>query len=114
MLSAPAIIPAARQLTFTGAFTPAPVTDPDMLCDQAAQARPLGQGHRRDQARPRHEIRVIKRGADLRQAMQQSHLRGVLSARCMEASATPIDPVHRAPFALTHPEASLFTRWIEV
>ena len=48
---------------------PARAINPDMLCDQAAQARPLRQGHHRDQARPRHEIRVIKRHVDLRQTV---------------------------------------------
>jgi hypothetical protein len=92
---------------------PARAVNPDMLCDQAIQARPPGQGHHRDQARLRHEIRVIKRRVDLRQAMQQSHLRGVLSAQNMEASATPIVPAQRTPFSLTRPNETLFTRWIE-
>ena len=84
-----------------------------MLSDQAAQARPLRQRHHRDQPGPRHEIRVIKRRAGLRQPMQQSHLRGVLSAWNVEVSATPIVPVQRAPFASTRPDATLFTRCIE-
>src|SRR6266446_4249690 len=50
----------------------------------------LAQRHHRHHARPRHEIGVIKRCVDLRQAMQQSHLRGVLSVSDLEASATPI------------------------
>jgi hypothetical protein len=49
--------------------------------EMAAQARPRGQSHHRHQGRPRHEIRVIKRRADLRQIVQQSHMRGVLPAR---------------------------------
>jgi len=44
---------------------PASLADPDMLCHHAAQASPLPQGHHRDQARPRHEMRVIKRHFDL-------------------------------------------------
>jgi hypothetical protein len=39
----------------------------------------LRQRHHRDQPGVRHEIRVIKRCVRLRQAMQQSHLPGVLS-----------------------------------
>ena len=113
MLSAPAIIPATRHGTFSCAFTPHRAINPDMLCDQAAQARPLRQGHHRDQARPRHEIRVIKRRVDLRQPVQQSHLRGVLSCSTTVASATPIVPAQRAPFASTRPNEPLFTRWIE-
>ena len=85
---------------------------PDMLAGQVRKASPLRQGHHRDQTRPGHEIRVIKRRVDLRQPMQQSHLRGVLSARDLEVSATPIVPVQRAPFALTRPNEPLFTRWI--
>jgi hypothetical protein len=46
---------------------PAPVADPDMLVHQGSQARPLRQGHHRDQPRLRHEIRVIKRRMNLRQ-----------------------------------------------
>jgi hypothetical protein len=59
---------------------PAPAPDPDMFCHQLTQGRPLRQGHHRHQAGPRHEIRVIKPCLDFRQVMQQSHLRGVLSA----------------------------------
>jgi hypothetical protein len=55
--------------------------DPDVICGQVTQASPLGQGHHRDQAGPRHEIRLIKGRMDLRQLMQQTHLRGVLPAR---------------------------------
>jgi hypothetical protein len=77
--------------------------NPDMLCDQHIQARALGQGHHRDQARLRHEIRVIKRRVDLCQPVQQSHLRGVLSSPTTVASATPIVPVQRAPFASARP-----------
>ena len=113
MLSAPAIIPATRQGTFTCAFTPH--GRPIRTCSPArsAQARPLRQGHHRDQARLRHEMRVIKRRVDLRQLMQQSHLRGVLSSSTTVASATPIVPAQRAPFASTRPNEHLFTRWIE-
>ena len=50
-----------------------------MLRSQGTQARPPRQGHHRDQARVRHEVRVIKRRMDLRQLMQQSHVPGVLS-----------------------------------
>jgi hypothetical protein len=39
---------------------PARPADPDMLPDQFIQASPLRQGHDRDQARPRHEMRLIK------------------------------------------------------
>jgi hypothetical protein len=58
---------------------PAGAGDPDMLCHQVRQPRPLRQGHHRDQARPRHEVRVIKRRVRLRQIMQQSHLTGAPS-----------------------------------
>jgi len=52
---------------------------------------------------------------NLRQIVQQSHLRGVLSAGNVVASATPIVPVQRAPFALTRPESTLFylKQWIK-
>ena len=58
---------------------------PDVLGDQAGQPGPLRQGHHRDQPGPRHEIRVIERCVRPRQAMQQSHLQGVLSNRALEA-----------------------------
>ena len=87
--------------------------DPDVLRGQVTQARPLRQGHHRDQASVRHEARVIKRRVDLRELMQQSHLRGVLSSSTTVASATPIVPAQRAPFALTRPNRHLFTRWIQ-
>jgi hypothetical protein len=59
--------------------------DPDVLRGQVTQARPLRQGHHRDQASVRHEMRVTKRRVDLRELMQQSHLRGVLSSSTTEA-----------------------------
>jgi hypothetical protein len=58
-------------------------------------------------------MRVIERGLRLGQFMQQSHLRGALSAGNVEALDTPIVPVQRAPFASTRPNAALFTRWIQ-
>jgi len=64
---------------------PARAADPDVLRGQAGQARPLRQGHHRDQARPRHQMRVIERRVDLRELMQQLHLRGVLSSKTTEA-----------------------------
>ena len=79
---------------------------PDVLRDQAAQAGAPGQGHHRDQPGVRHEIRVIERRARPREAMQQSHLQGVLSNRVLEASATPIIPGQRAPFYVNAPEST--------
>jgi hypothetical protein len=61
----------------------------------------------------RHQMRVIERRVDLRELMQQLHLRGVLSSPTTVASATPIVAAQRAPFALTRPNRPLFTRWIE-
>jgi len=52
---------------------------PDVLRDQAAEPGPVREGHHRDQPGVRHEIRVVERCVRLRQAMQQSHLPGVLS-----------------------------------
>ena len=48
------------------------------------QPRAPREGHHRDQAGVRHEMRVIERRAGLRQSMQQSHLRGVFPNRVME------------------------------
>ena len=76
----------------------------DVLRDQLAEPGALRQGHHRDQPGVRHEIRVIERCVRLREAMQQSHLQGVLSNRELEASATPIIPGQRAPFTLTRPK----------
>jgi hypothetical protein len=92
---------------------PARPAGPDMRRDQACQPGPLRQGHHRDQPGPRHETRVIKRCVRPGQAMQQSHLQGVLSNETAEASDTPIVPVQRAPFTLPRPETALFGRWIE-
>src|SRR5207249_4865354 len=85
----------------------------DVLRDQLAEPGALGQRHDRDQPGMRHEIRVIKGRVRPREAMQQSHLTGVLSNQATEASITPIVPVQRAPFAFDTPEMTLFTRWIE-
>ena len=81
MLSAPAIIPATRQPTLTCAFTPHGRAIRTWPSTRLVQACPLGEGHDRDQADVRHEMRVVKGRLDLRQLMQQSHLRGVLPAR---------------------------------
>ena len=104
MVSAPAAIPATRHGTFRSAFTPDSPPGRDVLGDQVGQAGALRQCHDRHQAGVRHEIRVIERCVRLRQAMQQSHLQGVLSNRVLEASVTPIIPGQRAPFMLTRPK----------
>jgi hypothetical protein len=64
---------------------PARPGDPDMIGGQIPQARPLSEGHHRDQPGLRHQMRVIKRRVDLRELVQQSHLRGVLSSSATEA-----------------------------
>jgi hypothetical protein len=61
MLSAPPTIPATIPGTFTAAFTPHGPGDPHLLTSQASQARALGQRHHQQQARPRHQVWVIKR-----------------------------------------------------
>ena len=71
-----------------GRVHPARAGHADMLAGQIGQPCPLRQGHHRDQAGPRHEIRVIERRVWLHQIMRQSHLRGVSSTTV--ASATPI------------------------
>ena len=84
MLSAPPVIPATRQPIFTGALTPARAARPDLLRNQLGEPGPLRQRHDRDQPGPRHEIRVIKRCVNPGQAMQQSHVTGVLSNQATE------------------------------
>jgi len=59
--------------------------DAHLLAGQGEQARALGQAHHRDQARARHEIRVIEPRRDLQRIMRQSHLSGVLSNWALEA-----------------------------
>ena len=58
---------------------PALADRPDVRGDQIAEPGVLRQRHHRDQPGMRHQIRVIERCVRLRQAMQQSHLPGVLS-----------------------------------
>ena len=79
---------------------PARPTGPDMRSDQISKPGPLRQAHERDQSRPRHEARIVEGCVRPGQAMQQSHLQGVLSNRVLEALDTPIVPVQRAPFTL--------------
>ena len=64
---------------------PARAARPDLLRDQLGEPGPLRQRHDRDQPGPRHEIRVIKGCVRPGQAMQQSHLTGVLSNQATEA-----------------------------
>ena len=64
---------------------PALAARPDVLREQFRQAGPLREGHHRHQAAVRHKIRVIEDGAGPREAMRQSHLRGVLSRWAMGA-----------------------------
>ena len=78
--------------------------DPDMPSHQSCQARLLGQGHHRHQASPRHQIRVIERRVDLRQIMQQSHLRGVLSARERGSFSNSHRPSSEGTFRVDAPE----------
>jgi hypothetical protein len=94
MLSAAMAMPATSHGTFRDAFThPGTGRRPDMPHHQLTQAQSLRQGHYRDQARPRHEVRVIEECACSRQGMQQSHSQGLLSNRVLEALDTPIVPV---------------------
>ena len=79
MLSAPAIIPAARQGTFRCAFTPH--RRPTRTCSAARSCKPARWASAITDQAMRHEMRVIKGCLDLRQVTQQSRVRGVLSAR---------------------------------
>jgi Tn3 transposase DDE domain len=54
---------------------------PDVLSDQIGQPGALSQRHHRDQARVRHQIRVVEGCLRPGQAMQQSHLTGTLRTR---------------------------------
>jgi hypothetical protein len=89
---------------------PSRAGDRDVLAGQVRQAAPLCQGHDRDQAGPRHEIRVIKRCVRLRRIMRQPHLRGVLSIGVTATSVTPIAPAQKALFASKGPDGTLATR----
>jgi hypothetical protein len=64
---------------------PALPAGPDVPREQPRQAGALREGHHRDQAAVRHEIRVIERCPGPARAMRQSHLRGVLSDLVAEA-----------------------------
>jgi len=48
---------------------PSRMSDTHVLTGQRGQPGPLRQRHHRDQARPRHQIRVIKRRVNPRQIM---------------------------------------------
>jgi len=50
-----------------------------MLRDEIREPGALGEGHHRDQAGVRHEMRVVQRCVRLREILQQSHLQGALS-----------------------------------
>src|ERR1700745_1735959 len=75
-------------------------------------ARAAGRGGRR-RAMVRMELLTATRARRLPRNIRQSHLPGVLSARNVEASPTPIVPVQKALFASTRPNAHLITPWIE-
>ena len=78
--------------------------DPEVFCGQPGQARPLGQGHHRDQARLRHEMRVIKRRVHLRELMQQLHLRGALSSSTTGSVSNSHRPSSEGTFRVDTPE----------
>jgi hypothetical protein len=101
----PAVIPAARQATFTGAFTPHGRAS--RTCSAARAPRAACCGRAITGTRPACDTRCgsSKRRVDLRQLMQQLHLRGVLSSSTTVASVTPIVPAQRAPFASTRPNS---------
>jgi len=79
----------------------APAARRDVLRNEVRQAGALRQGHHRDQSGVRHEIRVVERCAGPREAMQQSHLQGVLSNRVLEASQLPSSQFRGHLFILT-------------
>jgi hypothetical protein len=70
---------------------------------QACQVDLLGQPHHRHQPGTLHQIRIIEDRVHGAAAMQQSHLRVVLSTRVMVVSATPIFPSQRAPSSFRRP-----------
>ena len=113
MLSAPAAIAATRHATCRCAFTPH--SPPGGRAPRPRSPSPARSARAITGTKPgvRHEIRVVERYVRLRQAMQQSHLQGVLSNGELEASDTPILPGQRAPFMLTRPKTPLLDRWIE-
>ena len=98
MLSAPAAIPATRHGTFRCALTPHSLPGRTSSAASWPRSGALRQGHHRDQPGVRHEIRVIERCARACEAMQQSHLQGVLSNRVLEASDTPHSPRSEGTF----------------
>jgi len=77
---------------------------PDEPRDQLAETGALRQGHHRDQPCMRHEIRVIERCARPREAMQQSHLQGVLSNRGTGSISNSHSPRSEGTFHVNAPE----------
>ena len=112
-LSAPAAMPATRHPTFRCALTPHGPPGRTCSVSRSVSTARSASAITGTSPGPRHEIRVIERCVCPGQAMQQSHLQGVLSNETAEASDTPIVSVQRAPFTLPRPESSLFGRWIE-
>ena len=89
---------------------PGPAGDRDVLADQVRQAAALRQGHDRDQAGPRHEIRVIKRCVRLQRIMRQSHLRGVLSAAVHGSFSNSHCPSSEGTFRVDHAQMHPYLR----
>jgi hypothetical protein len=79
---------------------------PDVLCEQFRQASTLGEGHYGHQAAVRHQIRVIEHGTGPREAMRQSHLRGVLSAWADGSLENYHHPSSEGTFRVAAPETT--------
>ena len=104
MLSAPPVIAATIPGILTWAFTPHGRAI--RTCSSASAARPARwasaiTGTTRG---PRHQIRVIERRVDLRQIMQQSHLRGVPTGRERGSFSNSHRPSSEGTFRVDAPE----------
>ncbi|MFI0486847.1 hypothetical protein [Actinomadura sp. 9N215] len=73
--------PATIEQTFAAGIGPTPLTDPDVLEDQARQATALGRLHHRHQTAISDDGLVVEHRMRLVGKVRQSHLRGALSDR---------------------------------
>ena len=113
MLSAPPVIPATIAGTLTWAFTPHGRAI--RTYSPASAAWPARSARAMTGTRPARDTRfgssnlacIFARSCNNRICEVSSPLGNVV------ASATPIVPVQRAPFASARPNEPLFTRWIE-
>jgi len=112
MLSAPATIPATRQVTFSGAF--APPSPAKVRCWPTKSDKPARSANASARGRPGagHQIRVVERCGQVGEIMRNSHPADDPSVRVNRTLVSPILP-HQKGVRVSRPATAPNHPWIQ-